>query len=62
MEQPGLGMGLGTHPPPPPHSPSLAPWRPHTGLLVVLDPHAHGVDQDGHHYAPAEVLAVHDAP
>lgn len=29
-------------------------------LLVVLDAHAEGVDQDGDHDAPVEVLALHD--
>lgn len=31
-------------------------------LVVVLDAHADGVDEDGDHDAPAEVLALHDAP
>ena len=33
-----------------------------TNLLVVLDPHAQRVDQDGDHNSSAEVLAVHDLP
>lgn len=31
-------------------------------LLVVLDAHADGVDQDGDHDASVEVLALHDPP
>ncbi len=31
-------------------------------LLVVLDPHADGVDQDGDHDASVEVLALHNSP
>lgn len=31
-------------------------------LVVVLDAHADGVDEDCNHDAPAEVLALHDAP
>lgn len=38
----------------PPTSPPAA------HLLVVLDAHAEGVDQDGDHDAPVEVLALHD--
>lgn len=33
---------------------------PQPYLLVVLDAHAEGVDQDGDHDPPAEVLAVHN--
>lgn len=31
-------------------------------LLVVLDAHTDGVDQDGDHDASVEVLALHDSP
>lgn len=31
-------------------------------LVMMLDAHADGVDEDGDHDAPAEVLALHDAP
>lgn len=35
---------------------------PHSYLLVVLDAHAEGIDQDGDHDSPAKVLAVHNLP
>lgn len=31
-------------------------------LLMVLDAHADGVDQDGYHDASVEVFALYDAP
>ena len=34
----------------------------HTNLLVVLDPHAQSVDQNGDHNPTSEILAVHDLP
>lgn len=34
----------------------------YTNLLMVLDPHAQSVDQDGDHNPSSKVLAVHDLP
>lgn len=35
---------------------------PRSYLLMVLDAHAEGIDQDGDHDSPAKVLAVHNLP
>lgn len=41
---------------------TLTHFQEYAHLLVVLDPHAQSIDQNGDHNPSSEVLAVHDLP